>query len=454
MCSERTPSRRRRLERLACFAGLAVACSPSPEPVRNAIVVLIDTCRADEIGHVTPQGPVTPHLDELARSATMFTRATSPAPWTLPAVASLLTSTYPTVHGARGSYPDFTRLRAVPTGPEGLAAAGVRTAAIVNCPFLDPALGLGRGFERFDYYAEHGPDIRTAREALDAGLDWLRGLDGERFFLFVHLFDAHMDFDPPEPFRSRFLEGEPQPLSGPFTGVTRWRRQGASPAVRRYARALYRAELAAIDDALGGFADALAAEGLLDETALIVTADHGEEFWEHGQFEHGHTLYEELVHVPLMLRAPGRATAAEVDARVGLVDVMPTVYDLLGVAPPDGFRGRSLVPLSAGGAAADSEIAFSEAILYGPEWKAATGERWKLIRREDSGARALFDLANDPGETRNLVDREPERANALEAVLDDWIRDAKERATAVPPGGVVNMEEDVMSRLRSLGYAD
>jgi len=451
MCGERG---RAWAAALASVVALGTACAPSPEPARNAIVVLIDTCRADEIGRVVPQGAVTPRLDALARDATTFTRATSPAPWTLPAVASLLTSASPSVHGAQGHYPDFTKLRGVPTGPEALAAAGIRTGAVVNCPFLDPALGLGRGFERFDYYAEHGPDIRTAREALDAALAWTRGLGGERFFLFVHLFDAHMDFDPPEPFRSRFLEGEPRPLEGAFTGVTRWRELGAPPAVRRYARALYRAEIAAIDDAVGDFVDALARDGILEETALVITADHGEEFWDHGQFEHGHTLYEELVHVPLVMRVPGGDAPRTIGQRVGLLDVMPTLHELLGVARPAAFEGRSLVPLL-GGARPDAEAeAFSEAILYGPEWKAVTGERWKLVRRESDGSRALFDLETDPGETQDVSAREPERAAATEARLDAWIRRGEERVRGLPAAGVVDMEEDVMSRLRSLGYAD
>jgi arylsulfatase A-like enzyme len=433
----------------AAFLSLAAGCARAPETPRGAIVLLIDTCRADEVGST-----VTPNLVELAQTATTFPRATSPAPWTLPAVASLLTSTYPTVHGAAGRYPEFGALRGVRTGAEVLADAGVRTAAIVNCPFLDPALGLGRGFDRFDYYAEHGPEIRTAAETLDGALAWLRGVGGERFFLFVHLFDAHMDFDPPEPWRSRFLEGEPRPLEGPFAGVTRWRRSGAPPEVRRYARALYRAELAAVDDAIGRFVDALAADGLLDEIALVVTADHGEEFWEHGQFEHGHTLYEELIRVPLLVRAPGRGDVREIGARVGLVDVLPTLCDLLGVAPPAGFEGRSLVPLLEGKRSPGETEAYSEAILYGPEWKAITGERWKLVRREDDGSIALFDLEADPGETRNLAESDAARVRAMEARLDDWIRRCEARAESVPAAAVVDMDAEVMSRLRTLGYAD
>jgi arylsulfatase A-like enzyme len=441
------------------FAPLALiafapSCDRSPPPARNAVVILLDTCRYDEVGRTTRQGPVTPSLDAFADGATRFTKATSPAPWTLPAVATLLTSAHPTVHGAKGHYPDFTGLRDVPTGAEGMARSGVRTCAIVNCPFLDPVLGLGRGFDRFDYYADHGPEIRTAGDALDAALDWVRENRDERFFLFVHLFDAHMDYEPAEPFRSRFLEGEPRPFDGPFAGVGRWRRSGASSAVRRYARALYRAEIAAIDDAIGSFLADLEGLGVIEETAVVITSDHGEEFWEHGQFEHGHTLYEELLHVPLIVRAPGRATTPEVRARVGLIDVMPTLYELLALPPVESFEGRSLVPLLDGRTPSGPRNRFSESILYGPERKAVTSERFKFIRCKEDGTRALFDLEQDPGEARNLMEEEPERAREMESQLDDWERLEERRAQSTPAAGVIDMEKDVMSKLRSLGYAD
>ena len=438
----------------ACFCGER---EDESRVVRNAVVILIDTCRYDEVGRRTRTGPVTPHLDRFAAGATRFTKATSPAPWTLPAVASLLTSVYPTVHGASGRYPEFSRVRAgVPTAAELMRDAGFETGAIVNVAFLDPALGTDRGFDTYDYVGGANRKIRRADEVFRRAIDWLDERGEERFFLLVHLFDPHMDFDPVEPFLSRFLDGQDGPMEPPFTEVARWREaKDVPPETIDFARALYRAEIAAVDEGVGLFLDYLDRSGLSDETVVAVTADHGEEFWEHGKFEHGHTLYEEIIHVPLMIRVPRFAGEEEVGARVSLVDVVPSLFDLLGLPVSPGFQGESLVPLMKGAVPGGPRYRFSEALLYGHEWKAVVGDRYKFSWNEERQIGALFDLHADPWEMENLLVREPERTEEMAAVLIEWIREGLRRTGGSHRGEeIVDMEETVVEQLRSLGYID
>ena len=438
---------------------ILLSCGGREEgPLTSAIVILIDTCRFDDVGRTTSHGPVTPNLDHFASSgAATFLQATSPAPWTLPSVASLLTAVYPTVHGAVGRYPDFSRIRDdVVLIPEILSEAGFRTCALVNVAFLDPVLGLNRGFETYDYKPGGNLKIRRAHETFGDAIRWIEEQNDEPFFLFIHLFDPHMDFDPPEPFCSRFLADYDGEMKPPFQDVARWRTErNITPEIRDFARALYLAEIAAVDDACGGFFAWLDSSGHAKETVVAVTADHGEEFWEHGNFEHGHSIFEELVHVPLMIRAGEREFSATVDGRVGLVDVMPTLLDLLGVPPAETFQGVSLLPLMRGETEPGPRYRFSEALLYGYEWKSVTGNEWKFSYNEARNTMALFNLRLDPGEVDDLSGVEETKVQEMASILLAWVHDALERTGgAMHSGETVNMEKEVIDQLRALGYID
>lgn len=445
---------------LAMLAGLSacVGCGRSVGgdalPIENAIILLIDTCRFDEIGRKTPQGAVTPRIDRFSEDATRFQAATAHAPWTLPSVTSMLTSAYPTVHGAVGLYPNFSKLRdAVPTGAEHLQSHGFATGAFVNCAFLDPALGLDRGFDAYDYVPASNHKLRRAPETLDQALTWIDERDG-RYFLFVHLFDAHMDFDPPEPYLSQFLTDMPRPIEPPFGDVARWRREAPTVAMAAFARALYRAEIAAVDAAIGDFIDALEQRGALANTAVVLTSDHGEEFWEHGNFEHGHSLYDELLHVPLIVRAPGRDWEPVIDARVGLVDVLPTLCELLGVPQNESFEGESLVPV-ARGEEPRSPYRFAESVLYGYEKKAAMDARFKYSYQDKDRVSAMYDLVADPLERQPVAERDSTRKQQLANELLQWFQGSLKRTEGSQRGeDIVDMEEDVMKKLRSLGYVN
>jgi len=424
-------------------------------PYQGAVILLIDTCRYDDVGLTTALGQVTPHLDRFTRTATRFLQATAPAPWTLPSVASLLTGSYPSVHGAVGRYPDFYPLRdGVPTAPELLQEGGFQTAAFVNVPFLDPVFRLDRGFDVYDYYPSGDTDVRRAAETVEKAIRWIEERESDRpFFLLIHLFDPHMDFDPPEPHLSRFLAGYEGSMRPPFGDVERYRNRMVPWETAGFARRMYRAEIASVDEGLGRFFAWIESTGRAEELVVVVTADHGEEFWDHGNFEHGHTLYEEVVHVPLLVRAPGRSWPPEVRGRVSLIDVMPTLLELLGVEGRGAFQGRSFAPTPEGTLPGGERYRLSGAMLYGNEWVAVSGDRWKLALCLDTKREALFDLQEDPRERRDLFQADPERAARAAEPLRAWLREQTPAAPS-PEGKSVNMEEEVIGKLRALGYLD
>jgi arylsulfatase A-like enzyme len=360
------------------------------------------------------------------------------------------------VHGAVGRYPNFCRLRPeVRTAAEGFRNAGFATAAFVNVAFLHPILGLDRGFDTYDYAAGANRKCRSASETIDAAIRWVESHRTERFFLVIHLFDPHMDYDPPEPFRSRFLGGYAGSLEPPFAGAERWKKERRVTAeIRDFARALYRAEIAAVDEECGRFFAYLDSTGLSKTSVLLLTSDHGEEFWDHGSFEHGHTLYDELIHVPFLLRSPGVKGPREVYDRVGLVDVVPTLFDLLDLPPDTSWQGETLVPLLEEEEPTHPRYRFSESLLYGYEWKAVVGDRYKFSWDEERDKMALFDIALDPGERLDLSIEKREEVGKMAAVLLEWFRGVLDRTGGSLQGEEVDMEEEVVAELRALGYVE
>ncbi len=424
---------------------------------RGVILIVIDTLRADEVGHAGGPEGITPTLDRWAASGVRFEQAIAAAPWTLPSTASILTGVHPSRHGAGGSmsggfrsiHPDVATLAEI------LAAAGVRTHAITNGAFTAPDFGLDRGFEEYDYKAGSNSRIRRADVSIRAAVRWLSSLGpDEPFFLYVHLFDPHLNYDPPAVTRGRFTAGYTGTLRAPFDRLAEVRAGSLelSDADRRFVRGLYAEEVAAVDVSLGIFDQWLRQSGLDQESALIVTADHGEEFWDHERFEHGHSFYEELLHVPLLLRLPGEALAGEiVTEQVTQVDLAPTILEILGIPPSAGsFDGQSLLDADLAPALlAKPTPAVEGGLLYVAAHGAGTALRlpgWKAVFW-DSGERTLFDLRRDPAESTNVAAAEPEQMREMEAL---W-RSLSNRATA---GQGVTLDEAAKERLRSLGYLE
>jgi arylsulfatase A-like enzyme len=439
------------------------ACGRAPAPPErpNLVVVTFDTTRLDHTSIGGSARDTTPRLARLAAEGARFETAYAPASSTGPSHATLFTGRYPITHGVRAN---GTPLPAEAlTLAEQLGAAGYDTAGFVGSFVLARRFGLAQGFALWDAdFPAEGASVRLERwegHAVDAGFDrrgdattdrairWLEAREDPRpFFLFVHYFDPHAPYAPP-------------------AGAPRFAAEGAGPLAAQIA--LYDAEVRFADAQLGRLLDALDGLGLSPWTLVAVTADHGEGLMQHGLMGHELQVYEEQVRVPLVLRLPGSlAKGTVVDAPVELVDVAPTLLDLLGV-PAGGIAGvgRSLVPALRGGAAlpADHPVYVyrhkasaerrievvgdrrSEVRARGEKLGVREG-RWKYVVGPEEGTAELFDLAADPGETRNLYGPEQREAQRLAGRLARW-REAHERGGAAP-----DLSEEARRGLEALGY--
>jgi arylsulfatase A-like enzyme len=449
--SSARPRPRRSRRRTAALAALvAVAgCAreggrePAAPDARNAILVSIDTLRADHLGTYGHGPPTSPRIDALAAQGVVFEDASSTAPWTLPAHASLLTGLYPSGHGVRTA---THRLGDdVPTLAEVLSGRGYDTAAFVNAYFMESRFGLARGFDVYEIYPEAQGRRALAPTILGHAKDWLRARGDEPFFLFVHLFDVHSDYRPFARYEEMFTRGPGRYHGGTMQIMMGIR--GDIPLERSDAdhlAALYDGGIRQLDDDLAALPRAL------PHTLLIVTSDHGEEFLEHGGMLHGGTHYQEQLHVPLILVGPGLPAGTRVATPVSLVDLMPTVLDLLGAPAPPGMDGQSLRPLWEG--RDDSRDGRAILAETGPAEDDALRSlrrgRFKLIEDVRTGAHELYDLAADPGETQDLAASRPGIVREMSGRLGDLAR-PRRRAPELPPPS-----PEVKARLRSLGYLD
>ena len=439
-----------------CWLFLAGACSREAKGPANVVLVVVDTLRADALGcYGAPANP-TPALDALAREGVLFEKAASSAPWTLPSFGSLFTSAFPGMHGAVGTFETrfHTLHRNLVTAAQAFRRQGYATGAVVNNIFLKQEFGFRKGFETYDFFPAEIRRIRPAEKVTDRALRWLDDHgDGARpFFLFVHYYDPHFAYLPPEPFRSRFggeVTDKIKAIEDPVD--VRDGKVVLDSEERDDLQRLYTGEVAYTDREIGRLIDHLRAAGLLDRTLVVVTADHGEEFWEHAGFEHGHTLYEELLHVPLILRFPnGTFSGRRVDAPVRLMDLVPTLLDRLGLDAPPTFRGESFLCLLEENPGEYRVPFYFEACLYGHEKKALRVRNLKLILDTASGKTELYDLAADPGEKKDLCETLPQAAAELEKALRRIMGEV--RAVSAGRASPVDLSGETLEKLRRLGY--
>lgn len=436
----------------------AAAAAPGP----NLLLVVLDTTRADvlQLGRAGP-AERTPRLRGLASAGAVFTHAYAHTATTAPSHATLFTSLPPLRHGLLRN---GTFLRAgYETLAERLHEGGFQSAGFVSTFVLTDYFGFGQGFDFFDGDTHDtggdppNPDRpcdangleRCGEDTVAAALRWLSAKrDSKRpFFLFVHLYDPHAPYVPPPEYAypdhhiGRIAEEPPR------CGENR-------PAYER--------EVHYADYLVGRLLDALDEAGLASSTLVVVTADHGEAFLEHGTCGHEIDLWEELVRVPLILRWPGHIRRGlRLDARIGLIDVAPTVLDLLGVERGSAMQGRSFAAVLRGeGPAPEDAPLFYERVRYEPivlQGHAVAGDelgvrlgRWKYTEAPDEHRGALYDLDADPGERENLIERRPEVAKRLAALVARW-RERELGEGEVEPEARVAPE--VREKLRALGYA-
>ena len=446
----------------------------------NVLLVVIDTLRADHVGTYGYRHPTTPNIDNLADRAVVFEKVVSQAPWTAPAMASLFTGLYPSVHGldggivwgegttSSGSLP-FAVQKTLPPSHQTLAEvfrhAGYATAGFVSNLYVNSIFGFAQGFDHFDdeyadYNLEQGEVKRRAEVTNKRVFEWLQAGLEEPFFLFVHYNDPHWPYDPPPPFGRGFISS----YRGSFTPtktreVVVTHREVPPPLSDQdlaYIVGLYDGEIQYVDAYLGKLLAAVRKLPTARDLVTVVTADHGEEFLDHGAFNHGYTLYEEQTSVPFILSAPARFNPRRVSQQVRLIDAVPTLLELAGVGNQNSkFQGRSLVPLLAGSTLEPID-AFSEATNFGGQSALRSSDSDKLIHSLADPRWLLFDLGSDPGELNDLAAQHADRLRELITRLETW----REKNSAlrgqinIAGTGVdrVVLDEEMKRGLEALGY--
>jgi choline-sulfatase len=476
----------------------------------NVIVLLVDTLRRDRVGK-----SLSPCLDRLAAEGICFRGAVAPSSWTKPSVASLMTGLYPGQHGAvrypwqpktvgfHGMVPLDERHV---TLAERMKAAGFRTAAFVTNPHIIPAYQFNQGFDEFTQPAG------DAGELLDRALEWIESSSG-RFFLYLHLIDPHQPYFPPEQYRERMAKGDPGEKA-PYTRkgdpmeVALWLQQFVhwEPAhegdsfrfdyerilsklkenypdisdeltaegVRakmfldfsgeedprllgrtEFLTSLYDAEVAFTNDAIEGFVQALKENGVLDKTVLVVTADHGEAFVEHEAWGHGINVHAEQVDIPLIFHVPlpEGPMKGEFTDPVSLVDVAPTLLDMIGAPAPRDMAGSSLWPLIREGrrGALGKRPVFSETTLITGDHVACVMQGRKMLRIERPNGKVqwlCYDIEQDPAELNPLDPAsEPELRRAVERLIQNRTRQFVEKG-----GEEMNLTEEEIAEMKKFGY--
>jgi len=483
--------------------GLAFPAAPHGAP--NVLLITVDALRADRLGAYGNRAELTPNLDAFARDAVVFENAYASAPWTGASMGSMWTSAYPSELGLvprdrreRQARFEGGLLTPQPTLAEMMRAAGYTTAAELVNPQIRRDRGFDRGFIRFRnpddfagakarvlprlgryenwfvhtslgllladalyeeprYYRAAGVKREDARRLVHDAWTWLDRQEARPFLLWMHLMDTHVPYDPPHK-SAATRAAFPQPPFEPtpqFYKDLVWQSITLGDRETRYLQALYDDEVRHADRWIGWLLDNLRRGGLYDDTLIIVSADHGEEFWEHGGYEHGHSLNDEVLHVPLLVKFPhGQYAGRRTPSQVGLIDLLPTVLEVAGLNTPRGMRGRSLASQARAGqdAPGDREL-FMEATLYGEELKALRTARYKVIFHAQSHDIEVYDLHADPGEHHNLAS-DPQAAAGERRRLMKLARASAQRTAwwtkfgqQAPP-----LDERSLERLRSIGY--
>jgi arylsulfatase len=451
--------------------GASTALTAAPEDAPNIILITVDTLRADHMGAYGYSRPTSPRLDALAAEGVLYERSISQAPNTHPSMASMLTSQYPSRLGGKAlKYIHY----ALPTIAEVLGNAGYDTAAIVSNVWLKEQMGFNEGFAHFDqtsgmseFYAEQERfDWKDASHISNAALAWLDDAPKSPFFLWLHYLDPHHPYDPPAPYNTKFKTA-PRDHDDFLAKLREMRtreqtrllvkmgtgQESVTDAEFQSIVDQYDGEIAFNDMQIGKVLDRVTAMGIDENTMVIVTSDHGEEFRDHAGWGHSHTLHRELLHVPLIIRYPrgtqAPAPGSRVHHRVRTLDIAPTIAAAAGQALPDSMEGRDLRNLNGA-----DRIAISQ--LSRKHWTSIAMDNWKLITRPgaeaDTDAVSFYDLETDLYEHHNIAAEHPDEVKALASTLNEHVgaRAAGETISETAE----QLDPETRRALEALGYID
>ena len=434
------------------------------------LLISVDALRADALSAYGHPGNQTPHIDGFAREALVFDNAISPAPWTLPALASLMTGLDPTAHnvGIDTSLP-----ASVPTLAERLADRGYETHAVVTNWLVNRESGLTRGFDDYRLMVPapateasnsslaarlwrkvtsprpNSGDIDkvSAEGVTAAAIDILRARRGRPQFLWVHYFDTHQPYAPPAPFVPAGIPIDQARFAADAHSLP------ATPQLARRIRSLYDAEVRHVDAGIGGLFEAMRSLGLYDAATVVLTADHGEAFWEHGHGSHGVDVYQEAVHVPLIVKTSGM-TAGREPATVSTQSIMSTVFDIAGVAySPGAIQSPPLFFTHAAPSQVSTFVAASTNLKTSVEQVSILSGGFKYIWSPATGREELYDLVRDPSEQMSLVDAAPAVLPRLRAELAARMAEARRQGDRYGIRKTPRADAaEAAEKLKALGY--
>ena len=432
-------------------------------PVRNVIVLLIDTLRASKLRAYNPRSRVrTPVLDRIAGEGTVFEHAQSQENWTKPSVASVLTGLTSMTHGTK------TDAARVPEGAqlisEAFDAADFATGSFIANGYVSDRFGFDQGWDHYTNFIRESRSPKAEHVFREAG-DWIEQHREERFFAYVHTIDPHVPYDPPEEFWQMYdprtdYAGQVRPR---MTGDLLERAKRNPPAVTfdesdvRRLTALHDGAISYHDAQFGLFLERLDRLGVLNDTAIVITADHGEEFHEHGSWGHGHSVYQELLSVPFIVWRPGTVPAQRISHMVSTASVTPTVAELAGIPALQAAELPSLVGALRGDVPPGPSVAFSDFL---DDRRVIVAGRWKLILRGNNPG-TMFDLQADPNEQRELeVHQRPIAGRYLRTMLGQYLgardrghwMDAEQREGHRFGTEAAQLDAQTCAQLQALGY--
>jgi choline-sulfatase len=435
----------------------------SAKRAKNVVVVLIDTMRARSLRPFNAQTRVkTPVLDKIAQEGAVFEATQAPENWTKPSTASLLTGLFPATHGAK------TDAAMVPKSAtllsEALKEAGFSTGSFIANGYVSDKFGFNQGWDKYTNYIREKKSTEAENVFKEAG-DWVEQHKGERFFAYVHTIDPHVPYDPPDEFLRMYMKGDyagpvaPRKTPDQLAEAKKVPpKMTFSAADQEYLKDLYDGEVSYHDHYLGLFVERLKQLGVYDDTVFVITADHGEEFNEHGSWGHGHSVYQELLWIPYIVRFPGVVPAGRRIAQtVSSMSVYPTVLEAAGVNPPSALEDKSKLAWLRGGAPPALPVAFSDFL---DDRRVIRAGRYKLILRGTSAT--FFDLQDDPTEQKELDRSNFPVASRYTAILLGQFLGARDRRTWLSGEqgqGVrfdrenANIDETLREQLKAIGYA-